>query len=227
MAVETGNLVQSFMDRRPAPETPETVLPALLTDDLDLTRLPERLDNDTLDRVKALAQSRLPEPIPCGERHFTQCLRVMLAVLPKRQADELSGELFVAAYQRKLGHYSDAAISFLADKAMERCQWFPTIHECLEILEDYRRYDEHVERRALAASIQRKEEGARLWEEREFREITNDRGRPGRDDITMDDIAKLPPHLIQFGLNARALVQDENGNVKPRRITKNDGPITF
>lgn len=230
MAVEMDKLVQNIMDRRAATDRHEThvmALPALLTDDLDLTRLPARLDNETLERVKALAQSRLPESIPCSERHFTQCLRVMLAVLPKRQADELSGELFVAAYQRKLGHYPDSAITFIADKAMERCQWFPTIHECLEIVGDWRRVDAHTERRALALRIQRVEEDQRRDDEREFRRITEDRGRLGQDNLTAQDVANLPPHLIEHGLNVRALVRDNTGNVVPRRANRNDGVITY
>jgi hypothetical protein len=217
METTIDQLAQSILARRMGSETTEMALPALSTDDLDLTTLPARLDDETLERVKALAQSRLPESIPCSERHFTQCLRVLLAVMPKRQSDELSGELFVAAYQRKLGHYPEAAISYLADKAMEKCQWFPTIAECLEILSDWRRHDSHVERRALAQRIQRIEEDERRNEERQFRLITEDRGRFMQPDITPEDIANLSPNLIEYGLRVGALRRDEGGKVIPRR----------
>lgn len=196
--------------------TPVTALPAHSTDDLDLTALPERLDDTTLERVKAIARSPLPPEAASTERHFNQCLRVMLAVLPKRGADELTGELFVAAYQRKLSQYSDAAISFLADKAMERCQWFPTIHECLEILTDYRRHDDAVRRRHEASQVaakegeyRRKEEWERDAEQRRWNANHNHFG------LTQEDVEKMDPAMIRIGLGCKALRKDDDGVVRP------------
>lgn len=189
--------------------TTATASPEPSTDDLDLTILPERLDDVTLERVKAIARSPLPPEAPATERHFNQCLRVMLAVLPKRSADEVTGELFVAAYQRKLGQYSDTAISFLADKAMERCQWFPTIHECLEILADYRRNDAAVQRMRDASRLKYEEERARENEDREWRKI----GRENSWHIPQDVIDKLSPEMIRIGIGCKSLMYNADGRV--------------
>jgi hypothetical protein len=128
-------------------------LPQLSTDDLDLTALPERLDDQTLERVQAIASAPLPPPRPCDETHLTKCLRVMLSVLPRKTSDELSGELFVAAYQRKLRDFSNDAISYMSDKALETCRWFPTIAECMELASEAPRTDEAVQRKIAAYQI--------------------------------------------------------------------------
>lgn len=191
------------------------------TDNLDLTTLPTRLDDETLARVKALSNSGLPAPIPADGKHFNQCLRVLLAVLPKRSSDELSGELFVAAYQRKLGHLTNEAISFLADKAMERCHWFPTIAECLEIMEDYRRNDAPVHRINLARELARNEDRARRDEEQALRE-----SRREVKEITQEEVDAMPDFLQGFGVTAGFLMKGEDGRVVPTPIERDeDGNI--
>lgn len=80
----------------------------------------------------------LPQPNP---EYFAKVLRTLLAVLPRRAADEMSGELLINAYRRKLGTMPDAQITFMADQALERCKWFPTIAECVEIAGEWVRND--------------------------------------------------------------------------------------
>lgn len=190
------------------------------TDNLDLASLPERLDDETLARVQDIARSPLPPPEPAKPRHFNQCLRVMLAVLPKRSLDEVSGELFVAAYQKKLGHYSDAAISFLADRAMERCQWFPTIAECVEIISDFRRNDEHTERKALAQRIASYEQNARRDDERAWGKI-NQWSAP---ELTQADVDKMSEEMKRLGLSSKALVRNGDGTISPWKPDPNAEP---
>jgi len=81
---------------------------------------------------------QLPEPNP---EYFAKCLRTLLAVLPRRASDELSGELLVSAYRRKLGGMPDAQIAFLSNRVLERCEWFPTIAECMSIASEWQRED--------------------------------------------------------------------------------------
>lgn len=126
---------------------------ALLTDSLDLTNLPDKLDAETLARVEAISRSPLPELPPCDNQTFAQALRMMLAVLPKRHLDELSGELLVAAYRESLGRYPAQAIDYLRRDAINHCKWFPTIAECHEILGKWRRRDEFTQRKSQATSI--------------------------------------------------------------------------
>lgn len=180
------------------------VSPAHLIANLDLSNLPERLDDATLDRLKEVARLPLPPEDACDARHFGQCLRIMLAVLPKRSQDDLSGELFVAAYQRKLGDRSNAAISFLADKAMERCQWFPTIAECLDILSEYRRSDELLTKWLDLRRIVSSEEKKREIEGLRFR---NNRAA----DLTQEDVDAMPDYLKRIGIAAGALMVNEKG----------------
>lgn len=170
------------------------------TDDLDLTKLPARLDDATLAMVQDIARSPLPPPVPCGEKHFSKCLRIMLAVLPRQAADEISGELFVAAYQRKLGHYPEAAINFLADRAMEQCRWFPTIAECLEILTGWTRYDEHTRRRADAIRIAGAERRQREDEQREWRWASMKA-------LSQSDVDGMTDQVRRIGLACGALVE--------------------
>lgn len=121
-----------------------------------------------LARVKAIATSPLPPLIPCSDSHFNKVLRTMLAVLPRRQTDDVSGELFVSAYKHKLGHLPVEAINYIADKALGQCKWFPTIAECLELLEGWRRYDVHTERKAAANKLMRHEDTVRFRETSKF-----------------------------------------------------------
>lgn len=162
----------------------------------------------TLARVQDIARSPLPPPVPAKPRHFNQCLRVMLAVLPKRSLDEVSGELFVAAYQRKLGHYSDAAISFLADRAMSKCQWFPTIHECIEILSEFRRNDEHTERKYLANRIASAEQSARQADKWAW-------GKVDQNQLSQADVDQMSDQMKRIGLKCHALMETDDGRIVP------------
>lgn len=142
-------------------ETSETGLPKPSTDDLDLTTLPERLDDETLALVEAIAQAPLPELPPCDGISLSQALRTMLAVLPRRNADDLSGELFVAAYDRALSRYPAEQVEFIRDVAIDRCKWFPTVAECHELATEWRRNDAATKRRSLALSAVYAERRAR------------------------------------------------------------------
>lgn len=153
-------------------------------------------------KVQDLASSRLPELPNCPEPHFNKCMRVMLAVLPKRVSDDVSGELFVAAYQRQLGHHPQEAISFLADAATSRCRWFPTIAECLEMVAEWRRNDDAVKIKWAATDAARREKNLRLEEARPKVEF-----KP----LTQDDIDKMDEHLIRIGIGGGWIKRDENG----------------
>ncbi len=179
--------------------------PAPSTDDLDLTKLPARLDDRTLERVKAIASAPLPALSPSDDRHFAKCLRVMLAVLPRQNTDAIGGELFVETYRRQLGHFSDDAVAFLAERATRECRWFPTIAECLEMLGSWTRCDEATRRRATARSLAGQERMAR---EREEREQSQRAAVP----MSQADVDALPPHLVKLGLTVGYL-REVNGAV--------------
>lgn len=208
-------LLQTILDQYPdqtAPREPST-------DSLDLASLPARLDDATLARVRDIASAPLPPAKPANPRHFNQCLRVMLAVLPKRNMDDVSGELFVAAYQKKLGTYSDAAVSFLADTAMSRCQWFPTIAECLEIISEHRRNDEHTERRYLASRLASREESNRQSDRWEWQ-------RTEAATLSQGDVDQMSDQLKSIGLKCGALMRNKDGSISPWKLDP-DAEIVF
>ena len=135
----------------------------------------------------------------------------MLAALPKRSQDDVSGELLVAAYQRKLGHLSAAQLSYIADKALGECKWFPTIAECLEMLEGYRRNDDMVQRQALAAKIYNREiesynNDRRTWE--------NARAHF----MTQEQVDAMTDQVKRIGVACGALIQGDDGVIRPRRL---------
>ena len=171
---------------------------------LNLMNLPDRLDNSCLAMVQAMADAALP-PLPsCPERHLLQCIRIMQATLPKRAMDDVSGELVVAAYRRKLGHFSQDAISFLADKALE-LQWFPTIFECLAILEKFERNDHWHRLRLRARRLAR---GEMMERQTECATAT-----PPLPPMTQADVDGMEGYLQDLGIAAGWLKRDDTGRV--------------
>jgi hypothetical protein len=123
--------------------------------------LPARLDDDTLARVEAFAASPLA-PLPdCDDDHFAKCFRV-IALLPRRQADEVKGELQFGVYRKILAGWPGAAMSFLTETAARECKFFPTTNECLSILRRWERGD--AQARSIARTIAGREWQARFGE---------------------------------------------------------------
>lgn len=120
--------------------------------------------------------------------------------------------MFVQAYQRHLGSYPVEAIQFLSDKAIARCRWFPTVAECLDILAEWRRDDEHTQRKALARRIVANEREHRREQERHERNL---RERPWNFEMTQEYVDSLSPELIRIGLSCKALRENDEGKVVP------------
>lgn len=184
------------------PSTGETALLRRSIDDLDLSSLPAIVDDETLATVKAIARSPLPPLPPCDETTMGQALRMMFAALPRRQADDVTGELFVAAYERQLARYPAAAITWLCDEAIARCRWFPTVAECHELLERWRRDDYHTRRRAEANRI------AAL--NRLPLQLPPPEPAPP---LTADSIAAMPEPLVNVGLARGWLKRTKTGEI--------------
>jgi len=140
----------------------------------------------------------------------------MLACMPKRNLDDVSGELFIGAYRRQLGRFPNDAISFLTDKATATLKWFPTIADCLEILQEWRRRDVHTERRLLAQRIGSKEGDARRRDKYLISEI---RGI----EMTQADVDSMPDYLVGLGITSGFLIRDADGKAIIN-ISDHDGP---
>lgn len=119
------------------------------SDVLDLDSLTGRIDDATLGVLAQIADAPLPAPERADDDHFAKCLRSM-AILPYRADDERSGKLRHRLYAAKLQGYSNEALSFLVSKALDQCQWFPTIAECLAILRTWPNRDVADARRRKA-----------------------------------------------------------------------------
>lgn len=164
--------------------------------------LTDRLTDTQLAEARETASLPLPALPICDERHLGQCLRVMRATLPRQNADDVSGELFVAAYQRKLGHMPKDQINYLTDQALERCKWFPTISECLEIAAAWKRDDDAVFNREKARSLVLRETQARLEDAM---------SQLARHEMTQEQFDTLPERY-QHLAGVRGLVRKDGGN---------------
>ncbi|WP_395393096.1 hypothetical protein WBP07_18040 [Novosphingobium sp. BL-8A] len=169
--------------------------------------LESRLDDGMLAAVQALATAPLPAPEPCDRDHFNQCLRVMLAVLPKRNSDEVSGKLLISAYQKKLGGFPKDQISYLADQATTTCEWFPSIAECISIMGKWEREDDAVRIRREAIGAVRREMHAR------FDEAMARLSRGGCDQAEIDT---LPTNWKEIAETRGYLWRNGDGTYSPR-----------
>ncbi len=140
---------------------------------------------------------------------------MMLAVLPKRNLDDISGEIFVKAYARMLGHLSNAQLSLVTEIVIARCKWMPTIAECLEIARDYPAKDSRIARYRLASRIARDEEDARRQDQKDrelaahydqVRACLADGTRP---DLPVMGLRSYPSDIIERAIAAGVMVEHE------------------
>ncbi|AOR76325.1 hypothetical protein BES08_05785 [Novosphingobium resinovorum] len=174
---------------------------------LGSTALANRLDDGMLAAVQALAAAPLPAPEPCDAQHFNQCLRVLLANLPKRNSDDISGKLLISTYQKKLGNLPKDQISFIADRAITECEWFPSIAECLRLAEGWERNDDAVRVRREATVAARWERQAR------FEEMM---ARLAAGDVDQSEIDGLPVSWLEVAETRGHLRREDGGRYTSR-----------
>lgn len=126
-----------------------------------LRNLPARLDDQTLARVEALANSPL-RPLPSIEAGALEEWLMLLMTLPHQASGRVDGVLKVEAYSLALRRLPQPQIEFMVEEAIRTCRWLPSPAECLAIADKWRRHDAAVESRHLAKSISRREREARL-----------------------------------------------------------------
>ena len=81
------------------------------------------------------ASDAVPAATP---QQMAKHLGFLTATLPSKNIDEDSAKLRFSVYYRILGEYSNAALAYMSRKVCEEYDWFPTPHQCLEILATYR-----------------------------------------------------------------------------------------
>lgn len=123
---------------------------------------PARLDDAALANLAQIASAPLAPLEPADKPHIMQSLAVLDAALPRRARDEVSGKLMAAAYHRKLAHLPVEQFDFMCNAILERCEWFPTISECLKIAGEWVRRD--AAEKARAARLIEREDHLRMIE---------------------------------------------------------------
>lgn len=118
----------------------------------EVTALPQRSDrrlvskspirmpvtDDEARALKAWAENESPAVEAATISQLSKHLSFIAATLPSKNQDEESGKQRVAVYARLLEGFSNDALAFMARKACETLDWFPTPRQCLEILDRYR-----------------------------------------------------------------------------------------
>jgi len=179
-----------------------------------------RLDDDQMRALALTAEAPLPALVPVEERHLNQSLAVLDAALPRRGSDDVSGKLMVAAYRRKLGHLPREQIDFVCNAVLERCRWFPTIAECLEIAGEWERAD--AREKARAANLIRHEQHARMDEAH--------RRLKWAEDITQAEVDGWPESWKRIAATQGLLYRDPERlfQIRPRAVpaSPDDPPPT-
>lgn len=138
----------------------------VLWDSIDLASmlaLPDRIDDQAMTSLGAVAVAPLPALLPASDEIFGQCMRI-LRTLPMRADDEIRGKLRLELYRRHFGHLCRDALFFLTEHATLECKFFPTPVECQAIVARWTRNDPPSQAKALAAKLLRKENQARFDE---------------------------------------------------------------
>lgn len=140
--------------------------------------------------LRELVTAPLPSPQRADEEVFAQCMK-SLDILPRRTGgSEERGKLFFQWYRGKLSGFSDDALRYLASKALDRCHFFPTIAECLEILRAWPNAEIAIQRRDRATHLIQREMNTRLDEDLELmrRRLLSD-----------EQVNRLAPHIQLAG----------------------------
>lgn len=89
--------------------------------------------------LRVWADAQPPQrPIPAAHEQIAKHLEFIEASLPTRNSDELSGKRRAAVYIRMLEGNSDEALAYMTQTAIATLDWFPTVHQCLAFLAEYR-----------------------------------------------------------------------------------------
>ena len=89
------------------------------------------------DELRSIALSMPDEQFEVSPRELARQLQFIEATLPAKNVEEQSGQMRTAVYARILGGYTKEALSYMTQRVCRELDWFPTPHQCLDILADY------------------------------------------------------------------------------------------
>jgi len=87
--------------------------------------------------LKAWADAQDDTPPPASASQLARHIEYIAATLPRQSVDDEAGEKRTAVYTSLLSGFSNRALAYMARKACETLDWFPTPRQCLEILQGY------------------------------------------------------------------------------------------
>jgi len=87
--------------------------------------------------LREWAETQATDIVPVTAEQLGKHLAFMAAALPSKVVDKQTAQMRVAVYMKILGKFSNAAIAFMARRACETLEWFPTPSQCLAILNTY------------------------------------------------------------------------------------------
>jgi hypothetical protein len=134
-----------------------------------------------------------------------------MSQLPRKEADELKGELMKNTFERLFSAQPREAIDFLALEALKRCKFFPTPAECNAILEEWKRSDPAFRLKERAKLIVRRERQARF-------DDTNQALKLGQ--LSQEQIDALSDWQKAVALGLGYLQQLEDGSLVARPDTR-------
>ena len=137
-----------------------------------MSALPERLDDTMLARVEAYAAAPLPSLPRTDDQHMLQFLRV-LSTMPRQQADDVTAELRVEMMMRLLGHLPRVTLDWMAEEALRRFTFHPSVKELLDLAKEWTRGDDSIRARSRAEFLARRERQARLDDARRALRLGN------------------------------------------------------
>ena len=100
----------------------------------------QQIGQAALTAVAALQEQSTKDSTSLAEenerkRHFLQTFRRWEALFKRTDRGDVQAEKWlIADYFKSLGHLSEEGLEALTDELKARCVFFPTIKECLEIL---------------------------------------------------------------------------------------------
>ena len=98
----------------------------------------EKMTVKQRERLKSLALKLPTKPTPVTIEQFGKHFQFLSDAMPSKNIDDDAAQRKATVYFAVLGEYSDAAIKFMTLEAVKRHEWFPSVSQCLKLVNEYR-----------------------------------------------------------------------------------------
>ena len=163
-----------------------------------LEALPDRLDDETLGNLAKFVSSPPPPLLMADATHITRFIR-LISTMPRRADDEATGKIRAELITGQLTGLPVVQVNWMLTEALRRFPFFPSIHELTQLANEWRRDDDAIRARRIAAS--------RIEREQQTR-IEDARAKLKWEECSPEWIATIPEHTAQILLTERLLKRD-------------------